>query len=115
MSQSHLYTTMDEFRFRQQVDQALKSITKVLDNTKTPNYPDRVLHDYDDKYTMVNNLTNNLIISTLNCLYLLGMDKSKLAQMKEFGKRHSVTLRFASRESCWFSKKGVYSCFSFNH
>jgi hypothetical protein len=107
MSQAYLYTVYDENRFRQQVDKAVTSIKTVLDNTKQPGIPSAIAHAYDDKYAMINVITNNLIGATLNCLALLGMTQEKLAQMKEFGKRHSVTLRFSSKESSWYSRKGV--------
>lgn len=106
MSQtSAFYTIYDEYRFRAQVEKALTSVRTVLDNTKQPGFPNEIDHTYDDKYAMVNTITNNMIGATLNCLALLGMTQERLAQMKEFGKRHSVSLRFASRESCWWSRK----------
>jgi hypothetical protein len=108
MSQaSSLYGIYDEYRFRQQVERALKSVKTVLDTTKQPGFPHDIAHTYGDKYAMINVLTNNMIGATLNCLALLGMTQEKLAQMKEFGHRHSVTLRFASKESCWYSRKGM--------
>lgn len=100
-----LYTVYNEIRFKEEVNTALTTIRTILENTKSPGFPNEIQHEYEDKYTMANILTNNFIASQLACLQLLGVDKKKLAEMREFGKKHSVSLRFSSSERCWLDRK----------
>jgi hypothetical protein len=65
----------DDLRFRSQVDLALKRIKMLLDNERNPQYPADVFHQYDDKYLLVDFITNryktmNLYVITYLVLWL---------------------------------------------
>jgi hypothetical protein len=64
-------TSYDEARFRHQVDRAVQAIRLVLDNTKAPQYPEDVPHTYEDKYYMVELLTNTAVASERTTRFLL--------------------------------------------
>jgi hypothetical protein len=61
-----------------------------------------VEHGYDDKYRLVDLLTNMAIIAQMNCLEQLGMTADKL---KTIDQSRSTTLRFQTSDSCSFLKE----------
>ncbi len=97
----------NEVRFRARVDAALNRVRTILDNTRTPQYPADVPHEYEDKYILAESLTNNTISALLVSLDLLGLTQKQLAQLKEWSKTRSVTLRFKAEEKCKFLRKVV--------
>eukprot|EP01094_Clydonella_sp_ATCC50884_P018414 TRINITY_DN3404_c0_g1_i2.p1 TRINITY_DN3404_c0_g1~~TRINITY_DN3404_c0_g1_i2.p1 ORF type:complete len:911 (+),score=440.16 TRINITY_DN3404_c0_g1_i2:171-2903(+) len=96
---------LDERRFRERVDAALAVVKKVLDNTRYPAYPEDVQHQYDDKYKLVEFVTNTALAAQLTVLEVLGLSEENVKQMKEWAVDRSVTLRFSSEERCEFVKE----------
>eukprot|EP01043_Picozoa_sp_COSAG02_P035900 COSAG02_NODE_2599_length_8448_cov_229.846568_4_plen_887_part_00 len=92
----------DEHAFRRQVDQGLKTVRRVLENTRCPTYAADSDHAYDDKYALSEFLANSALAAQINVLERMGVDAEKLRKLKEMAATHSVTLRFQSKETCTF-------------
>lgn len=90
---AHLIEGFDESRFERQVDAALERVRTILDTSRHPTYPADVAHKYDDKYMLVDFLTNTALATQLTCLELLGLDLKALQQMKKWSTTRTVTLR----------------------
>lgn len=58
-----LMSRYSEGVFATKVANALKAIRTVLENAKTPVLPAEVSHTYDDKYILVQLLTNTAVAS----------------------------------------------------
>jgi hypothetical protein len=99
--------SFNEARFRQSVDAALNRVKTILDNTRAPQYPADVPHEYEDKYLLVESLTNSTIVALLSVLENLGLTVKQFAQLKEWSKTRSVTLRLKAEEKCKFLRKVV--------
>ena len=95
----------NERLFNQQIEKAIKSCKKILDNTRNPQHPTDVAHTYTDKYHFAEFVTNLLIASTLNVLEVHGVTSEILKKIKEWQKTRSVTLRFESIETCKFDRE----------
>jgi hypothetical protein len=95
----------DEHEFRTRVDAALKTIRTILENTRNPSYPADVPHRYDDKYLLAEFVAGVSIASLLQCLELLGLTADGLAQLREWAKTRSVTLRLLAEEDCRFLRE----------
>lgn len=52
--------------FKARVDNALQKVRTILDNTRNPQYASDVKHEYQDKYLLVEFLTNSDLSSLLN-------------------------------------------------
>jgi len=94
-----------EYRFKQQIDAALTSIRRILDNTRNPEQPSDVSHAYDDKYTLVELMTNTALAAQSYVLEELGVNAAALKQMREWGKTRTVTLRFSAEQRCAFDRE----------
>jgi len=94
-----------EAEFNGRVEAAMKQVKLVLDNTKHPAIAGDVPHVYDDKYLLAEFLTNTMIAALLNTLETLGLDPKGAAQLIEWSKQRSVSLRFAAEEKCTFIKE----------
>lgn len=94
----------DETRFKRQVDAALTRVRTILDTTRQPQYAEDVQHKYDDKYMLAEFMTNAALAAQLNTLELLGLNAKSLQELKEWSDSRSVTLRFASEETCTFDR-----------
>jgi hypothetical protein len=97
----------NEARFRAKVDAALNRVKQILDNSRSPQYPADVSHDYEDKYILAEVLTNDTISALLRFLESIGLTSKQFAQLKEWSKSRSVTLRLKSEEKCKFLRKVV--------
>lgn len=95
----------NESRFRSQVDSALKSVRTVLENTRHPQYPADVPHQYDDKYSLAEFVTNTSLASQLNCLEALGLTQKSLQQLLKWAQSRSVTIRLKSEETCTYDRE----------
>lgn len=96
-----------ESEFRARVDAALRRIRTVLDNTRNPQYPADVPHKYDDKYLLAEFLTRISVAAVLQSLDSIGLTPQKLAQLREWARVRSVTLRFTAQEDCKFLREEV--------
>jgi hypothetical protein len=92
-------------RLIHQVDAALERVKTILEVNRKPNYPAELQHQYQDKYGLAVFLTNTSISAVINVLELLGLNSSKLTQLKGWSDSRSITLRFVARENCTFIKE----------
>eukprot|EP01032_Pedospumella_encystans_P007368 gene7368-8848_t len=71
----------DEFAMRARINNCLKTVAVVLDANKSNSLvaADVVVHRYEDKYLLANQLTNTSIKTLLNALGLIGMSTSVLS------------------------------------
>jgi len=99
--------TFQEHVFRVRVDKALSKVKTILDNTRNPQYPTDVHHEYEDKYILSEVLATSTIATFLSSLEFLGLTGKNWEQVKEWSKQRSVTLRLRADESCKFLKKIV--------
>jgi len=92
---------------RVRVDSALEEVKKILGETRNPKFAADVDHKYDDKYCLVEVLTNLALAADLNALERMGFDERKLVELIKMsdGGNRSVTLRFDAKESCAFVKE----------
>jgi hypothetical protein len=100
--------TMDSYQeteLRSRVDAALRRIRTVLDNTRNPQYPADVPHQYDDKYLLAEFLTRISVAAALQTLSSFGLTAEKLAQLREWARTRSVTLRLVAQEDCKFLRE----------
>lgn len=95
----------DEYRFQQQVEQALSSVRKVLDTARNPTCAADTPHQYEDKYSLAEFLCNLGLAAELNCLDGMGADEAKLRQMQAWAADcQSVALRLQCTETCRFDR-----------
>jgi hypothetical protein len=94
-----------ETELRSRVDAALRRIRTVLDNTRNPQYPADVPHQYDDKYLLAEFLTRISVAAALQTLGSFGLTAEKLAQLREWARTRSVTLRLVAQEDCKFLRE----------
>jgi len=95
----------NDSRFRQQVDSALKEVANILETSRHPQYPSEVNHQYDDKYLLVEFLSNTSFAAFVQVLELLGVTDKTLNQLLDASQSRSISLRFRSEETCTFVKK----------
>lgn len=94
----------DEARFKQQLDSALTVVETVLENTRKPQLPADVPHQYDDKFLLAEYLTNTAMAAKLQCLEeFLGL--TDWTVLKEWAKTKAVTIRLKAEERCSFDRK----------
>ena len=96
----------DEGHFRGQVDRALTTLKQALHTTRHPTYAEDTDHTYDDKFGLVEFLTNVSLAAQFACLESIGLDAAKLAQLQAFahaGKQ--CTLRLTATERCAFLRE----------
>lgn len=94
----------NEHIFRRKISSALATVSRVLENTRSPRLAaDHEDHSYDDKFGLAEFITNSALAASLNAFDRLGMDESKLGELKNaVDQNKSVTLRFSSTETCEF-------------
>ena len=96
----------DEGHFRGQVDRALTTLKQALHTTRHPTYAEDTDHTYDDKFGLVEFLTNVSLAAQFACLESIGLDAAKLAQLQALahaGKQ--CTLRLTATERCTFLRE----------
>jgi len=93
----------------QMVDKSMQVVRRILDQTKNPVVAGAdVDHRYEDKYALVEFLTNTGIAATLNVLEQLdGFDEEVLKQICVVvqEQKRSMTLRLAVEEDCEFAEE----------
>lgn len=95
----------NHYRFRTQVDNALKTVKTILDTTRAPQYPANVPHQYVDKYLLAEYLTNTSLASILNCLEAMGLSEKKLLVLVKWAKTRSVSIRLKAEERCSYDRE----------
>ena len=92
------------------VQRAIKEVRKILDATRQPQHVADAEHTYDDKYAVVENVTQAALAAQLSVLCDgFGLTTEKLRQLisiampsSETEKPKTVTLRFDLRHSCTY-------------
>ncbi len=98
----------DEGRFRAAVDRALLAARTVLDNERSPKLPEDRPHSYDDKYIVVDVVTNVALSAALNCLEASGLNAKSLRTLQDWhASGRSVTLRLEAVERCKFIREAT--------
>eukprot|EP00931_Biecheleriopsis_adriatica_P058888 TRINITY_DN3514_c0_g1_i1.p1 TRINITY_DN3514_c0_g1~~TRINITY_DN3514_c0_g1_i1.p1 ORF type:complete len:950 (-),score=227.67 TRINITY_DN3514_c0_g1_i1:93-2942(-) len=93
-------------RFEDKLNRALERVRVLLHDTKTaPQVAMEVHHNYDDKYLLVEGVTNAAVASQVNCLAAIGLSKDKLNQLQSWAKSNAVSLQFKSEERCTFMRE----------
>lgn len=95
----------DEHTFRTKIDAALRQVRTILDNTRNPRSPSDVPHRYEDKYLLAEFVGSVAIASLLQCLELVGLSEEGLAQLREWARTRSITMRLNAREDCRFLRE----------
>src|SRR5579871_1117882 len=93
-------TPLDPRTFDQKIAAALERIRTILDNTRSPQRAADVPHQYDDKYLLAEFVTKLTVASLFQCFEVVGLTPEALAQLTEWAKRRSVTLRLSAEETC---------------
>jgi len=89
------------------VDKAMKQVRTILANTRNPRLAENEEHVYDDKYALVEFLTNTSVAAQMNALERLGLDPDKFRTVSGWvhDGRKTVTLRFKAKDTCSFLKE----------
>jgi hypothetical protein len=83
-------------QFERQVSKALQNVRLVLDSTRNPQLPRDVAHTYDNKYTLSETAVRSGLSGVLNAMELAaGLDAAKLALLKSWSAKKSVTIAFS--------------------
>ena len=110
--------TMNEYaeqQFRAKIDAALRTVRKVLDNTRSPETPADVPHKYDDKYLLAEFVTHLAMASVLQCFEGVGLSSEALERVREWAKTRAVSLRLSAQESCHFVREETRQLESAEH
>jgi hypothetical protein len=83
----------------------LNAVERILLNARHPTFPAGVSHKYDDKYGLVDMITNIALAAQINNLEVLGATQEHLATIKQWSLDRSVTLRLKAEHSCAFVKE----------
>jgi hypothetical protein len=76
----------------------------LLENTKRPNTPANVDHEYTDKYLLAEWMTLATMATTLTTLEVFGIDSALFEKMLKMVETKSVTIRLAAVEHCEFDR-----------
>eukprot|EP00548_Thalassiothrix_antarctica_P002812 CAMPEP_0194134468 /NCGR_PEP_ID=MMETSP0152-20130528/4546_1 /TAXON_ID=1049557 /ORGANISM="Thalassiothrix antarctica, Strain L6-D1" /LENGTH=1063 /DNA_ID=CAMNT_0038830223 /DNA_START=66 /DNA_END=3257 /DNA_ORIENTATION=+ len=101
------YTAFHEKQFHGLVNKALQSVRKILDVNRNPRIAEDMNHTYDDKYALVEFLTNTAIAAQINILERMGLSETKLKRLIEIvqNENRTITLCFEAEDSCMFLKE----------
>ena len=100
------YSNFNETMFRAQIDRALTRVSQILETTKHPQYAADISHNYEDKYLLVEFLTNTSLAAYLNCLAKYGVTAEHLKTIHYWISMHrSVTMGFRATEKCKFVRE----------
>lgn len=94
-----------QHRFLHNMENAKKSMILILDNTRQPRLPAETAHTYLDKFLVAEFTTFSACAATLVALESLQLSVEQLAQLRDWSRERSVTLRFQSEEHCVFLDK----------
>jgi hypothetical protein len=89
------------------VQDALKAVGTILDNTRHPVLPEDTDHTYDDKYALVDTITNTLIASSMTVFEKLGLSSEMLENVltKVHNEKRPISLHFHMDQACTFDKQ----------
>jgi hypothetical protein len=63
----------DEQVFSQKVKRAMEHVKLILDNARNPTFPEKVPHEYSDKYVLAELLTRSAMIGIKSALETIGL------------------------------------------
>jgi len=100
-----LYSDFHGGIFQDNVEEALKSVRRILDVDRGPSVrlAEDVDHSYVDKYRLADLLTNTAIVALMNVFEQFGLTKEvfqKITIDNTTGSKQETTLRFHCSESC---------------
>lgn len=99
----------DEFKFKSHLDNSIEAIKKILDETAHGKIEsaENVSHQYADKYSLAEYLTNSTLAASLHVFSLLGFNDSNMREMIKWNDQEgkSVSLRVIIEEKCVFVKE----------
>jgi len=98
------FAPFDAVRLQQQIESARSTVQRLLNSTKNPTFPTDVPHVYEDKYLLVEYLTNTEILAQINALGALGLSQFSLRALSDWSSDASrtVSLAFDGSKSCTF-------------
>eukprot|EP00439_Symbiodinium_sp_Y106_P037021 s2962_g4.t1 len=94
-----------EGRVEQRLQAALERVRVILDATKDPQAAGDVHHQYEDKYLLVEGVTNAAIASQLNSFGALGLTMQHVQKLQEWSKEKVVSFQFIAEEACSYLRE----------
>jgi hypothetical protein len=94
-------------QFERQMQKALERARIVLEEARRPCFASDVHHQYQDKFSLAESMTNAALASHANCLALLGVSRDQFKQMCSWSQTSAVSLRFRSEEFCTFLREAT--------
>jgi len=94
-----------EGQVEQRLQAALERVRVILDATKDPQAAGNVHHQYEDKYLLVEGVTNAAVASQLNCFGVLGLTLQHVQKLQEWSKDKVVSLQFRAEEACSYLRE----------
>ncbi|CAE6956666.1 TRPT1 [Symbiodinium natans] len=94
-----------EGRVQQRIEAALERVRVILDATKDPQAAGDVHHQYEDKYLLVEGVTNAAVASQLNSFCALGLTIQQVQTLQEWAKDKAVSFQFISEETCAYDRE----------
>eukprot|EP00980_Cylindrotheca_fusiformis_P017289 scaffold5347_cov130-Cylindrotheca_fusiformis.AAC.11 len=95
-------------RFRDRVQNALKAVGTILNTTRNPVLLEQASnHTYEDKYALVDTMTNTLIASAMTIFEKLGLSNEMLMVIltKVHDEKRTISLHFQLDQTCTFDKQ----------
>eukprot|EP00939_MAST-03C_sp_MAST-3C-sp1_P004703 g4703.t1 len=97
---------MNASSFHSLLEEAKRTVKKILSTDRSPKDPERVHHKYADKFDLVNTVTNGYLQSLLGALEFSNVRDANLSKMREWVKKgRAVSLRFEESEKCALDRK----------
>jgi hypothetical protein len=92
---------------QQRIEASLRQAALVLNsNREAVLWPaNAVHHQYNDKYLLADNLTNTAHVCYLNSFEEIGLSSAKVAVIKAWSSRRSVSIRFERKQRCHFVRE----------
>lgn len=98
----------NERTFIRQVDAAMATVKRLLNNARTPELPTEVSHSYEDKFALAESLTNTALAAVTNVLADVGLGAERLATLRQWcTDGHDVTLRLETAEKCAYLREAT--------
>ena len=94
-----------EGRLEQRLQAALERVRVILDATKDPQAAGDVHHQYEDKYLLVEGVTNAAVASQLNSFGALGLTLEHVQKLQEWSKDKVVSFQFSAEEACSYLRE----------
>ena len=94
-----------EGRVEQRLQAALERVRVILDATKDPQAAGDVHHQYEDKYLLVEGVTNAAVASQLNSFSALGLTMQHVQKLQEWSKDKVVSFQFNAEEACSYLRE----------